>query len=328
VDVVDQLLAVQAQDARGARLAIRPRSTGVTAADVDRALTDDRSLVITWLNRGTLHLVQADDYWWLQELTTPQLVTSNARRLAQEGVSPDQAERGLAVIETALSTDGPLTRDALREHLIARDIPVARQALVHLLLLASLRGMLVRGPMIDSEQAFVLVRDWLGKPPKQRRREELLGELAHRYLRGHGPAAEADLAKWAGITLTDAHRAFAAIGEHLLVDESGNASLATGAAAQDLSPDLPVPRLLGPFDPLLMGWRSRELVLPVDAGVVTSNGVFRAIALVEGIAVATWGLSAGRLSMGEPFLPVTAEQRESLASDEAGVLTFLGFAAT
>ena len=57
LEVAEQLLAVQAQDPRGARLAIRARTEGLTAADVDRALTADRSIVIQWLNRGTLHLV-------------------------------------------------------------------------------------------------------------------------------------------------------------------------------------------------------------------------------------------------------------------------------
>ena len=38
-EVTGRLLAVQAQDPRGARLAIRARSAGLTAADVDRALT-------------------------------------------------------------------------------------------------------------------------------------------------------------------------------------------------------------------------------------------------------------------------------------------------
>ena len=94
-EVVGQLLAVQAQDPRGARLSIRSRSAGVLAADVDRVLSKDRSLVITWLNRGTLHLVAADDYWWLHPLTTPQLARFNQRRLRQEGVSAGQAERGV-----------------------------------------------------------------------------------------------------------------------------------------------------------------------------------------------------------------------------------------
>ena len=39
VAVVRRLLAVQGQDARGARLAIRARTTGLTASDVDACLS-------------------------------------------------------------------------------------------------------------------------------------------------------------------------------------------------------------------------------------------------------------------------------------------------
>ena len=55
VEVVGRILAVQAQDGRGARLAVRSRTTGGTAIAVDQALAE-RRLVVTWLNRGTLHL--------------------------------------------------------------------------------------------------------------------------------------------------------------------------------------------------------------------------------------------------------------------------------
>ena len=93
VAVAARLLAIQAQDMRGARLAIRARSNGLSAADVERALTQDRSLLVTWLNRGTLHLVRSEDYRWLHALTAPRLRTANARRLSQEGVRSDAADR-------------------------------------------------------------------------------------------------------------------------------------------------------------------------------------------------------------------------------------------
>ena len=85
--VVRRLLAVQGQDPRGARLAIRARSMVVSAAEVDTALSEERSLLITWLNRGTLHLVASEDYWWLHALTAPTLLTGSARSLGQEGVA-------------------------------------------------------------------------------------------------------------------------------------------------------------------------------------------------------------------------------------------------
>jgi hypothetical protein len=175
--VARRLLAIQAQDLRGARLAVRARLAGLSASDVDAALAD-RSLVVSWLNRGTLHLVRAEDYWWLHPLTTPQLRTGNSRRLAQEGVPPGDAERAVATVRAALAADGPLVRSQLRERVAAAGVRTEGQALVHILALASIRGLIVRGPAAGGEQAFVLARDWLGAPPPAMGREAALGELA------------------------------------------------------------------------------------------------------------------------------------------------------
>ena len=185
-EVAGRLLAIQAQDQRGARLAVRARSTGLSAADVDGALTRDRSVIVTWLNRGTLHLVRAEDYWWLHPLTTPPLLRGNARRLAQEGVPPQDAERGVAVIERSLTAEGPLTRAQLSERIAAAGVRTEGQAIIHLLALATLRGLTLRGPMASRDHAYVLVRDWLGAPPGPFDRDRALAELAARYLAGHG----------------------------------------------------------------------------------------------------------------------------------------------
>ena len=75
-EVAGRLLAIQAQDPRGARLAVRARSAGLSASDVDSALMR-RSLIVTWLNRGTLHLVRSEDYWWLHPLTVEATRTSD-----------------------------------------------------------------------------------------------------------------------------------------------------------------------------------------------------------------------------------------------------------
>jgi hypothetical protein len=194
VAVAERLLAIQAQDGRGARLAVRSRTTGLTAGDVDRALTEERSLLVTWLNRGTLHLVRREDYPWLHALTAPTLLTANARRLAQEGVGPEAAERGVAVLERSLAEEGPLTREGLRERVAAAGVRTEGQALVHVLMLACLRGLAVRGPVLAGGQAYVLVRDWLGEAEAVPR-DRALAELARRYLAGHGPAGDRDLEK-------------------------------------------------------------------------------------------------------------------------------------
>jgi winged helix DNA-binding protein len=317
-DAVGRLLAVQAQDPRGARLAIRARSTGSTAADIDGALSEDRSLLITWLNRGTLHLVRSEDYPWLHALTTRPLFTVNSRRLAQEGVRPDLAERGIATIERALADDGPQTRVQLRDRLDRRGIPTKGQALVHLLMLASLRGLVVRGPMVGREQAYVLVRDWLA--PRREDRDRSLAELARRYLAGHGPACDRDLARWAGLPLRDARAGLAAIASEIVDRPDGLVDL---AGRRVVDAELPPPRLLGAFEPVLLGWTSREWLLGADARRVTVEGLFRPFALVGGRAAGVWSLRDHEVVL-EPFRRVPARVAKALEADAHDVVRFLG----
>ncbi len=315
--VAERLLAVQGQDPRGARLAVRARTTGVSAADVDRALSEERSLLITWLNRGTLHLVRSEDYPWLQALTTPPLRTSAARRLRQEEVGEKDTERAVRIVEKALADEGPQTRAQLRERLERKKVPTAGQALIHILFLVAVRGIAVRGPMVGKEHAYVLVRDWLGEQ-KPVDRERALAELARRYLVGHGPADDRDLARWAGLPLRDARAGLAAIADQLeeradgLVDLKGH---------RDPEP-LPPPRLLGAFDPLLLGWTSREEVVGPHRLLVTNNGIFRPFALVKGRAVARWGLSGGKVTI-EHLDEVKKKDAAALEADAEAVKRFL-----
>ncbi len=315
--VAERLLAVQGQDPRGVRLAIRSRTAGLSAADVDRALSERRTLVITWLNRGTLHLVRREDYPWLHVLTAPRMVAGNTRRLAQEGVSPDDAERAVKAIARSLVAEGPLIRKQLRDRVAAAGVRTEGQAIVHLLALASLRGVMVRGPMVGGHHAFVLVRDWLGETGPVDR-ERALAELARRYLVGHAPADERDLAKWSGLPLRDVRAGLSMIAPHLTQRRDGLLSL-RGRRAPTV---LPRPRLLGAFDPVLLGWRSREEIVGSHHGVVTVNGLFRPFALIRGRAAATWSMPAGKVVL-EPFGRLSREEDAVLAADAEEVVRFL-----
>ena len=239
VAVPEHLLAIQAQDFRGVQLAIRARAGGVGVGDLARALTEDRALVITTLNRGTLHLVRGEDYPWLHALTAPTVLAANARRLAQEGVPPADAERGVAAVVRALGDRGPLGRDELRPVVRAAGVATEPQALVHVLLLAALRGLIVRGPVVAGRPAFVLTADWLGASAPVDR-DAALAELARRYLRGHGPAAAEDLAKWSGLPVRDVRAGVRAIVTELAARDDGLLAL-VGAPPPAA---LPAPRLL------------------------------------------------------------------------------------
>lgn len=319
-EVVQRLLAVQAQDARGFRLAIRSRSSGCTAAAVDVALSAHRSLVVSWLCRGTLHLVGAADYWWLHRLTASRQMAGNAQRLRQLGISPVQTEAAVAVI-LAEAAAGPRTRAQLGAALQDSGVPTAGQVLVHLLAAAALDAHLVRGPICAGEHCFVDAERWLVRPHRIADRDHDLAQLAHRYLAGHGPASPQDLAVFCGITLGDARRAFGLIAEETRQLDGGFSRL----AGHELERTPPPPRLLGMFDPVLHGWADRSFVLNGYPGVVTSNGMFRATALVQGRVAGTWTMPSGVVTLRTAW-PLTARVRAGLEAEAADVLRFLGSA--
>jgi hypothetical protein len=319
VEVARRLLAIQAQDARGARLAVRARTRGVSAAEIDGALTEERSLVITWCNRGTLHLIASEDYPWLQALTTPPLMKASTRRLAQEGLPPAVAERAVEIVRRALADDGPLTREALRDRLQRADIPVAGQALIHVLFRAAIEGLVVRGPMTGRRHAYVLVRDWLPAADEPADRDAALAELARRYLSGHGPADERDLARWAGLPLRDARTGLSAIAGELRDEPGGLVDL----RARGRKGRVPPPRLLGPWEPVLVGWCSRTPVLGEHDATVVTGGLFRGFAMVGGRGVATWRLTDRAVAI-EPFAPISDADGRVLRDDAAALTRFLG----
>jgi hypothetical protein len=175
--------------------------------------------------------------------------------------------------------------------------------------------------VIAGEQAFVSVERWLGPSPPPLDQDEALTRLAHRYLTGHGPATATDLARWAGVTLGRARRGFEAISDELEPFGDGFVLRGSPTATAD-GAEPPPPRLLGGFDPLLHGWADRTFVTGPHRSIVTTNGLFRPIALVDGRAVATWGLASGRVTL-TPLEPIDPDTRAALDGDAEALLHYL-----
>src|SRR3954451_1859848 len=89
-EVVRRLCGVQAQDARAARLAIRARTEGLVASDVDA----EAAVVRTWAWRGTLHLLAREDVPWVLSLVAPRANAAVAGRRRGAGLRPPPPARG------------------------------------------------------------------------------------------------------------------------------------------------------------------------------------------------------------------------------------------
>jgi hypothetical protein len=289
VDLVSHLTGVQAQVLPAASLALRARRSGLTAAAVDRARKRDRSIVLCWAMRGTLHLLAADDHAWLVPLVIERRIANAHRRLRQENITGSQPARAARSIERMLAREGPLLRAEIAERLQSQGIRTEGQAIAHLVWLAAAEGAVCYGPDRGGERCFVLARDWLGRAATKMDPDDALNELAVRYLRAHAPAEPADLATWSGIAPAEARRAWRGIDDRLVEVATDRGPRWTLRHAIS-PPSDEVVRLLPAFDEYLLGWKDRQLIAPASRwkSIQRGGGWLHPVVLVDGRAMGTW----------------------------------------
>jgi DNA glycosylase AlkZ-like len=332
-DVARAICGAQAQEPNAGRLAFRARSALLRAADVDRARTQERSLLRTWAMRGTMHLIATDDASWLVPLFERRMAADSSRRLGQLGLSATTQERGLRELEAALSADGPLTRTQLTERLHPKGIALDASTGLHLFRLAVARDIACLGPDAGRQTCLVLSHDWLGERPRHRR-DAALAELARRYLGAFGPATEADFAGWAGLGIGEIRSALAAIGDELHAVRVGQHP-AWGLKRARRRARRRIIRLLPAWDTYLMGYRDRSFMAesPEWRRVMPGGGILRPTVVVGGAAVGIWRLSrrgaAGGLEIElDVFGKVDREAAEALVAEARDVGRFEGKLAT
>jgi Winged helix DNA-binding domain len=314
-EIARSIAGAQAQDVYAGPQTFRSRSRKLTAADIRRARTEERSLLRTWVMRMTIHMIPTDDAGWWLPLFEPGIETWSRRRLAELGMPAAKQDKSLHVAARALAEEGPLTRSELRERIKSADVALNSQTGMHIALLAVVAGIACLGP--DRAKTTCLVRreDWLPKPPPFNR-DKALAELARRYLGAFGPAIDRDFAYWSGLPLRDVRAALESISREIEeVSVGGQAMLVLRGAVPRL-PRRGQVRMLGNFDTYLLGWKDREFsvtgehALHVKAG---GGGWIRPVIVEDGIVVGGWrsARKAGRLEIS---LNLPKAERERLGA--------------
>src|SRR2546423_2997427 len=108
-DVVRTAAALQAQAAGPARVQVWSRSAGLKAADVDAACAS-ADVVRTWLMRGTLHMVVAEDLRALLTVLGPVNLRNGRRRREQLGLTDAVCDRAMEALPKILAGRRALTR--------------------------------------------------------------------------------------------------------------------------------------------------------------------------------------------------------------------------
>lgn len=335
--VVKELCGLQAQDARAATLAIRPRSVGLLAADIERARVQERSVIRTWGQRGTLHLLATEDLDWLLSLLGPIFVAASQTRRAELGLDEETCSRGIHLMRNVLANQGALTRAEIVEQLAARGVRLEGQAAPHLIGRAALEGIVCLGPERGGKPTYVLLDDWIEREHVVTlTRDEACAELAIRYLAAYGPAAADDFASWSGLPISEVRSAWKRIAPQLIEVEIADRSawiLKTNVAWLDEFPlHSPVVRLLPSFDTYLLGYRKRDLIVESQYArrIHPGGGILHPTLIVDGWAVGTWKSKRQKDHLDiivEPFDTLTPEIHVGLEAEVTDIARFLGIQA-
>jgi len=340
------MTVLHATEAPSVYLSVWARVDGVTVADVDRALYDDRSLVKQLAMRRTLFVFPRDLLPAAWGSASGRVAAAHRVRLAKDVEAGGLAVDGAAWVDAAeratlahLASGAERSAQQLREEVpeLAGRIemspgksyggnnPIAPRVLTQLGVEAKIVRGRNGGHWRTARPQWTAMETWLGELPEPAKEREGYAELVRRWLVTFGPGTEADLVWWLGSTKGAVRAALADVA----AVEVGLDGGATGWVLPDdalLSEDgegpvEPWAALLPVLDPTVMGWKERDFYLgPHGPMLFDTNGNAGTTAWWDGRIVGCWAQDPDGVVVLNLLEDVGADARAALDA-EAGRLS-------
>jgi hypothetical protein len=285
-EIVSHLGAVQAQDYEMAKWAIGLRLS-TTEKEIEDAINNGE-IIRTHILRPTWHFVSADDIRWMLELTAPHIKSAVASAWRSLELDEKVFKRANTIIEKAL-TGKQLTRAEIMTLLQKKGIFINALRSIHLMYRAELEGIVCNGLKRGKQFTYALLNERVPST-KRLKKEEALAELAKRYFNSHGYATLQDFCWWSGLTVSNAKIGLESIKSKLDSIEIDNQTYWINNNFTHEIKDFESIHFLPAFDEFMVGYKDRSASLDpkIAKTVITSNGIFRPIIVVNGKIEGIW----------------------------------------
>jgi hypothetical protein len=327
-----------------AALGLHARVEGLSPAQLDSALSVDRSLLQTWSMRGAPFLYPSHDRAVFTLALLPGSEESLHAHIAGL-LDPMIGEAAMPVTELVeLAAAG--VYEALDGHVLTKRELCVQLGMrmparlgpwfepdtfyaANLVRLVALRGILCFAPRVGNEPCFVRTDQWLGRPMPRADPGPAQAELVRRYLRCYGPTVPEHFAEWSGMTLADARSSWELVETDLLeVSLGGGRCWLHRGDLRDFEspPEARGVRLLPPHDMFLFQ-RDRVSLIP---DVRLHRVVWRAsgnpgVVLVDGRVAGAWRpQKKGRklVVTVTPFGELDEAARQGIEAEAADIAPF------
>ena len=331
--VVGDIGGAQAQVMSLAELQIAVR-VSCNVEDVREALWKKRSLVKTWLMRGTLHLIPSADLPMFAAAMGAHGLRNLNTWLKYLQVDEAQLTKLFDSIGSALNGT-PMTREELIAA-VGRDQPASVRRILKsgwggVLKPAARRGELCFGPNRGQSVTFVRPQAWLGTWMEMDPEQATVAAAA-RYLRAYGPATKQDFTRWWGAWPGVGTAAWKALDSKLVtVSVEGQKAQMLGLDLKLLpkAPSPPSVQLLPGFDPYLMGHATRDHLFDKAHRWKVSRvaGWISPVVLVDGRVLGVWTHTVAKQKVRfelKPFAPLSARIVQAASERAETIAAALG----
>jgi hypothetical protein len=289
-EVVGWLGAVQSQDYAAAKWAVALRSTGLTDAAMEQALTSG-AILRTHIMRPTWHFVTSADIRWMQALTSPRVKAVNAYYYRRLELDDAICARSNAVLAKALQGGKQLTRVELGVILQQAGIDTHdRLRLAYIILQAELDAVVCSGGRRGKQFTYALL-DERAPQTKSLDHDEALAELTRRYFSGHGPATVNDFVWWSGLTTADVRAGLALAAPYLANEVIEGQTYWFSADMRPVGNSSSAVYLLPNFDEYIVGYNDRTAAFDAQNTKMANprdSIVFNYIIVIDGRVSGTW----------------------------------------
>lgn len=314
-EVVSHMGAMQAQEYRMMRWAVEMRTQKPSHKAFKEAYDSGR-IIRLHLMRGTWQLVSAEDYWWMIDLCAPKAIAATTGWMHSNKISiPDEELYRVRDILIQTAADlGSATKEDLVKALAENNMQMDDHRLSYHIRMAEFSGTLCSGDLLPTKATYALSTEKVGPRPAQIDRDESLMRFTRKYFQSHQPATLEDFVWWSGQNVNDCRKGIALLGDTIHKKTCKGRDLPTASpltlgheqaslhgsrsTADFYLTDNCRTRgfrtgkllLIPPYDEYLIGYKSRDIVLPPEHRHRAHNnsGIFQPIIACNGIICGNW----------------------------------------